>query len=645
MEEFFRVLPISIIVYLLMSSGGVLRLFADQLRYEMMVPVTSTSVVLTLFLFGTVNQLKIGVSIVAILCISIYLIAFINLVKGMIRNGIDDLKERLQLLFSPCAGLLFVFMIVMTYANVGKQAAEWDDFSHWATVVKHMTFYNTLGYDQNYSYVYFKTYPPAMALFQYLVQRIVLWWNPEVGFSEWHLFFAYQMFAASFLMPFLGILNFKRPYAWICSAFLFALINIVHPSPLSSLLIDPFLGMVSGAGLAMVFLGELKPHPVYRVSILLTISIIVLTKDAGMLFAILIMLSFIAMGWQTLDMKSIKSVCGSLILPVLAVALPKGLWAIGLWMNDAQEVFSKIDFLSLIKVILGQEESYRKEIALSFIRKSVQPYTFVTFFGRSLPVLLLFAVLLGMAYFMCVMYGRSVLGKKKAFYTIFFEMCVCVLSFSFGLLLVYMYKLTPEEGRVLHSYERYMSILVYQLVFFDMLAAVALTERFGAWGAAMTALLVGFSICTGTAGATLRYCTRVPVWYANELRKQYTSFFEYVEEKTSEDSVIYFVSQGNDGYEFWCARFCLMPRTVNPFSLKEHTWTIGIPKDANDRLTMRLTADEWREMLQKCDYVALFRLNDLFYENSSGLFEDPGAIAEQSLYRVDQNTQQLVLLN
>ena len=113
MEEFFRVLPISIIVYLLMSSGGVLRLFADQLRYEMMVPVTSTSVVLTLFLFGTVNQLKIGVSIVAILCISIYLIAFINLVKGMIRNGIDDLKERLPLLFSPCAILLFVFMIVM----------------------------------------------------------------------------------------------------------------------------------------------------------------------------------------------------------------------------------------------------------------------------------------------------------------------------------------------------------------------------------------------------------------------------------------------------------------------------------------------------------------------------------------------------
>ena len=644
MKQVLIELPISVTVYLLMSVGGVLRLFNKQLNYAVMVPVTSTSVVLMLFLFGTLDQLNLGVYFVTTLCLGIYLMAFIILTTGTIRNGIDYLTDSLRLLFSPYAFLLFVFMIVMTYANVGKLVAEWDDFSHWATVVKHMTFYNTLGYDKNSSYVYFKSYPPAMALFQYLVQRIVIWWKPGVKFSEWHLFFAYQMFAVSFLMPFVGRLNFRSPYAWICSVFLVLTMKTIHPSPMSSLLIDPFLGLISGAGLAMVFLGELEPHPVYKFLILLTISIIVLTKDAGMLFAVIILLSFVGMNWHTIDKRSVRSLSCYLYLPIMAVAIPKSMWMIGLWKNDAHEVFSRVDWLSFFKVIFGEEESYRKEVVLSFIRRSVQPYTYVTFFGRSLPVLLLLATLLGISFLMCVVFGRSFPLKRTMFYTIFFEICFCVLCFSFGLLLVYMYKLTPEEGRILHSYERYMSILVYQLIFFIVLSAVAIAENISVSRVFLTALLVGFSIFTGAASAALHYCARAPVWYANELRKQYTSFFEKVERKTSENSVIYFISQGNDGYEFWCARFCLMPRIVNPYSMEERTWTIGSPQYENDQWTMRLTAEEWREMLHKCDYVALYRVNDRFHEDFSCLFEDPSIIAEQSLYRVDKRTQQLGLL-
>lgn len=94
MEAVFRVLPASVIVYMLVSCGGVLRLFNDRLKYDVMAPVTCTSVVLTLFLFGTVNQLYADVCVVATLGIGIYVTAFITTSErdDKARNQLSDRK-------------------------------------------------------------------------------------------------------------------------------------------------------------------------------------------------------------------------------------------------------------------------------------------------------------------------------------------------------------------------------------------------------------------------------------------------------------------------------------------------------------------------------------------------------------------------
>lgn len=54
-------------------------------------------------------------------------------------------------------------------------------------------------------------------------------------------------------------------------------------------------------------------------------------------------------------------------------------------------------------------------------------------------------------------------------------------------------------------------------------------------------------------------------------------------------------------------------------------------------------ADQWQtDLIQNYDYVALYRLNDYFYEHYSVVFEDPAQIKENAVYLMDKDTGVLV---
>ena len=641
MRQILLEIPISMVIFLLISTGSVLKVFNNTLRYEVLTPITCMTIIFLLFLFGIVNYLMLGLFFVIALSIGIYFFAFLKLLLETKRQGIDYLKSILCSLISPCAILVLLFIMIETYANFGKQVAEWDEFSHWATVVKHMVCYNTLSYDQAHSFVYFKSYPPAMALFQYFVQRIVILLKPEVQFSEWHLFFAYHLLEVSFLLPFIGKMNFRRPAAWFSTVFVIMALKIVNFSPISSLLIDPFLGLISGAGMAMLSLYEIEHYPIYRIMIILVIGIITLTKDAGMLFACTIAICFVTLVVRERDKGDIKSIFFTCALTFLFAICPKALWTICLWKNDVRSVFSKIDFVSLFNVLSGREVSYRTEVISQFFRQLTRPYTFITFFGKNISSLMLLLLLLSLALLINRVYIYHFPRKSAAFNLYYLILCGCSVLFMVGLLLVYMYKLSPFEGIHLASFDRYMQILFYMLFFYIMLSLIAVMECLESYKYLVPVILFGICFTTGACSASFRYYSRAPVWYANELRKQYNSFFKAIELHTSEDSVIYFISQNNEGYDFWCARYCLMPRIVNPYNLGERTWTIGSQSvdDVDNTWRMQMTADEWKaKLLSDYDYVALFRLNEDFFNDYSDLFNNPEDIEEESLFYVNKRT-------
>ncbi len=640
MKELLIRIPTHLMLCFLISTGGLFRYYKANLQYEIMTPITCMSIVSILFFFGVVGHLRAGVYFVLVLSAMIYAVTLFRIIHGTVCEGSAHLKKAARSIITPSAVLLLLFVVTATYANIGQQVAGWDEFSHWATVVKHMVFYDTLGCDQNYSFVTFKTYPPAMALFQYCAQRISIMLNPQMVFSEEDLFIAWQVFAASFLLPFIGKMDFGKPYAWIVSPLLFISMRFMRTDELVIIYIDPFLGLIAGAGMAMVLRLSRENNRGWHILTLMTISTMVLTKDAGMLFAVFTAIAYLVMTIPGRGRRNFRAIVSACVFPCIAVIIPKTLWTLCVIQNHAQSPFGKIDFRSFFYVLTGVEDSYRAEVILLFQKKLFSPFQFLSFFGRNLSSLILLVLLLLLAFLVCRAYWKQDPQIQSRFMTVSLLLSVASIAFLGGLLLVYMYALPPEEALWLASYERYMIILFYQLIFFCVLSFVSIIEQLR-WNQMLAALLLlGVCISTGAVKSAIDYCIRIPVWYANEIRKQYQPFVEFISSHTEDDSAIWFISQGNDGYDYWCTRFCLMPRTVNPMNtIYKHSWSIGRPDPKNGIWTNSLTAEEWRTILmEECNYVALFRLNELFYEDFSCLFENPDDVGEESLFFVNKET-------
>ena len=68
-------------------------------------------------------------------------------------------------------GLIIFLLVFFAFSvfNAGKLASTWDEFSHWIDIVKAMTTVDDFGTNPQ-SLSTFKSYPPAMSIFQYVLQ-------------------------------------------------------------------------------------------------------------------------------------------------------------------------------------------------------------------------------------------------------------------------------------------------------------------------------------------------------------------------------------------------------------------------------------------------------------------------------------------
>ena len=110
---------------------------------------------------------------------------------------------------------------------------------------------------------------------------------------------------------------------------------------------------------------------------------------------------------------------------------------------------------------------------LRFIRKSTQLYTFIIFFEDLYLFSLACFAAGGVKSSVCNIWK---LFPKRDSQFILSSVRFVLCFFFFFRVTSCIYKLTPIEGLILHSYERYMCILVYQLLSFIVLEAVAFVK-------------------------------------------------------------------------------------------------------------------------------------------------------------------------
>ena len=600
--------------FLILSSGSAFCSAVFQRKYEEVLPITCSAMVLLLFLSGIAGNLKIGAVILCILCGGLYVAAVIWAIKQ------KNVIKWLQNIFTPGFFVYLVWSIVLVLILNGKVLHSWDEFSHWGDIVKVMVAYDDFGTNLSAESM-FPSYPPGMGLFQYMLQVLYLWTGGS-GFCEWLLYIAYHMLAFSFLAAFVKGEGKKGIfYAILYGGILLLVPTVFYEDYYTTLYIDPFLGVLSGAGLAKILLSK-KKDIFYSLYILMACSMLVLAKDAGILFAIIIGCAYLAD--RLLDEKKYnRTMLFHTILVVGAITLPKLLWNLEVQTSQVQRVFdAPIDIGQLILILLNKDKTYRSLVWHTYWEK----------FGilQVLIPILFFCILLkwGMK--------KGILEKKKG-RLLLIVVVLQAIVYAVGLAVAYIFKFTEYEASKLASYDRYIHILHLSIWIIIVLSCIHLVYNI----VKMDKKLYVYMGCiyliavVPMVGIVMQYAYEM-VRISLEVRKEYEETAEVIRQYAEETERIYVIAEESNGYERLVLKYLLRPYRIN-----DTGYSIGEKFYEGDIWTVQKAQGEWMdELCTDYDYVILYEINDYFIQNYGELFDEP-VIREKGLYRINKTARKL----
>ncbi len=624
---------VSVVLFLIISSGGVFCAANGRKRYEELLPISCSAIVIILFLCGLIKKLELGVYLIVCVSVLLYIAAVITIVKN------KSIQTFIANCFTPAFICFAIFFVIAAVLNYGKLADGWDEFSHWVDIVKAMTTLNDFGTNPN-SASMFQSYPPGVALFQYFLQKINGMVTGEI-FSEWRVYTAYQVFLIAFFLPFFNRLRYKNPgMIVITAATIFLTPMVCFPNLYTKVYIDPVLGILSATGLATVFLAS-KKDIFYSANILLTISMLVLAKDAGLLFA-----AFVAMAYM-IDIifgdrsKSTLRKTACIMSSVMALLIPKLLWNYNIESNHATVLFSApIDFVDLFQVLTGRVSSYRTTTMKNFFHAITSSGIALGNTGISLNYVAFFAVIMCGIYLTCKAYQKNGIFSKGKSALIIGITSVQTIVYVLGICVNYMYKFSEREAVRLASFSRYMKVSYVSIwMVLTILLLVYLQEH--EEKSFMAVITFSVILCISPVKEVGDFFRREHVIQSKKIRAPYEEISDKIQQMVEPGSRIYIVSQEDNGFDYWILRFNARPQTVS----ENYTWSLAEERAPNDHKTRVITAAEWREELcAGYDYVILYKMNDLFLNTYGGVFADRESIVENALYRVNKESGLLELV-
>lgn len=261
-----------LILYLLITFGSIGISSKTNKKIEKSIPIYMCLVILTLYVFGIFNFLKIG----------FYFVCFLSIILGII--GIKKQKTKIvDLVATPGFAFFSIVYFVLMITTYNKQLVDWDHFTYRSLNAKIMYYTDTMvkGYD------YF--YPPAATLIEYFFMNVIGMYRQGIEA------FAMQIFGISLLLPMFDNVRPKK-HAKIAKISV-ALIIICIPAVFINLIFyesayqDATLGLLLGYILYMFFSNSSLKYKI--LSIGLAMSILVLTKPSGIGIAAILIAIFI----------------------------------------------------------------------------------------------------------------------------------------------------------------------------------------------------------------------------------------------------------------------------------------------------------------------------------------------------------------
>lgn len=608
-----------LILYVVLLSGSTLCCTLFPCRFEDILPLTCITIVLILFPFGLFGWLSGGVYFILILSAAAYLFSFFSLYK---KHGPKDFAKRL---FTPAFFLFALLSLALAIVNYGRMLLAWDDFSHWGDVVKVMTTMDVMS-TAPCSNSLFKEYPPGMALFQYFLQKLILLFVPGGCFTEYPLFFSYQLFFFALLFPFFKKLNFKNILSYIVLLLLFLCPLAFFKDMYSQLKIDPFLAAVFACALAFIFSCR-KPRPLHYTSVFLYLSLLVLSKSSGLMLAVMASLAFILAQFScsTLSGRRKLLYSGGCILSVF---LPYVLWEFSIRLNHAEKAFDLMNDVASAASGSYRMEAFKRYI-MAFLSEGVtEPGAAVSV----IPSILLFVLIMVLLYFVCRKYARLFPNRQPLYTRLFLVTLFSFIVYFGGLCIAYLFSFSPEEALTLAGFARYINTIFFAGALLLLLLTIDLISL-RALDATKIVLIL---LCVETAItpwlSALYFVSRSNVQYSIEKRQAYDDVISRLDSISSNEPYSAYVISA-DPYDNVVLRYSLRPNSINP----PDTWYgLGTPGADNKG---NLSAEAWQsQLIESFDYVVLYSVNESFASEYGSLFEDPNSIQNSGIYSIDKSS-------
>ena len=400
-----------------------------KIEKEFSYAFTAIIIVLILFLSSILNVLQIVAHL-------IHFLGIVNLIYNVFKSKKAFFKFDYKLL------IIFIFVVYLTSLGLTFKFTSYDNFSHWALIVKQLFLHNSLP-SFEYNIVDFTTYPPASALFIYHFGSLV-------GRTETSMIIGQLYFTFVFLTPLMIFMkNDKKALSGLLFV-MFSLFILNCNIPLMDLMVDNILGTMGICSCCVAYYYRSDIRKSFVLLTVLSCGFIVL-KNSGVLFVIFNALLLLISGLNKKEFKRALKCCVFMLLISFSVLL--------LWQQHLKMVYPgdtgvttrhSISITNFCRTIMRNGTEGSKEVATKYYKNILNIKTDI-----------ILHYLIGINIFIIIGMVLSKKYKENIKLLIFIN----VLYFAYWICLGIMYILSMpyDEAIRLASYGRYMMSLMIVL--------------------------------------------------------------------------------------------------------------------------------------------------------------------------------------
>lgn len=622
-----------LIIYLFLLNSAFFYSKFFEKRIEQTIFLSFLLKILILYLSGLVGTFKIG----------LYIIYIFNIIY-FIKNIFEIFKNKIKMkeVFETSGIIIFTFLYAFCVIISNERIASvWDEFTHWALVVKNMFYLNNLAIGGD-STVVATSYLSGTSIFQYFIMKLY------GTFNEGIMYLGQNLLLISIILPIFrnfSLKSFKSLNIYITLFITLFLCSLSYWNLYTSLYVDCMLGYSFFNFIYSYY--TLEDGKFKFIQLLCSSIFIIFVKDFGL---ILFLLGIFIITIDKIFIKNkfnIKKTIKLLKEPL--IYLISGLFIKITWLmyvsNHTDATINKTS-TGLLKTILMLPKLVNND---SWQETTIKNFINETYYGNIIYFMIRISYIGIIVLFMLLMYNLYKKDKldneniKKSYKWLTFSLVIGAFGYAFTLLICYLGVFGADEAVKIASYSRYMNSYVVALI---MISVYLLLFKYRKDSNEIQKIcLICLFVLISSMEPQSIYSITIGLNSGKnknyELINKYKTDEEKIMKTVKKNERIYIISTNTDGFDYWVLRYVFTPNKTN---LENVGWSLGKKYSESDIYTKDIQSQEWMKILiDNYDYVYLYKVDEKFSKSYQVLFNEN--VTNRQLYKIDKKNKRLILVN